>query len=540
MTSLNSGQTLPERLEYWAKVHPDSDAFVFIDKDGSRTALTCKEIFVHATDFAKHLKGLGLDPGDVICSLLPDSPHGIIAFFGILLAGCVVFNGNLSLKDGSFLIQNLVKTKCRALILSSDVNEERRCIFTKLFEVQDGNKVSSTVLPDLTHVVFPCKNKSLEFLWRNLITESVDDVIRHNPKADAVILLSSGTTGMSKLIVHPGTLFTTLLKGVYGKHTTKMMNYLSLSWMPGLPFFYLSTGQTRVFIDQSKPPQLDGLIQLVYEIIMNERCDIVLIGLPELLDLIKILKTKPDLQNWPLKYCHLGGRPLSKSFVDTVLPYFHSVCNAYGTSETNVVSFVQIGDGREFEDFNAGRPCTGTEVIVKDANNQILAKGKRGNIFVKTNWMFSRYFGDEALTKSEFDENGFINLHDQGYVNENEELIVFGRTAEVIVRGEDYFHPAWIESIIRSCPDVDDVIVVPVPDDILQKEICACIVLIPGSDSDDKKVKEFCQKNFVREDYSSVGACPKYVILLDNIPLNSNSKPDRKAVEKMAVKKLNL
>ncbi|ESO87779.1 hypothetical protein LOTGIDRAFT_76854, partial [Lottia gigantea] len=132
--------------------------------------------------------------------------------------------------------------------------------------------------------------------------------------------------------------------------------------------------------------------------------------------------------------------------------------------------------------------------IVKDENNQTLPKGKYGNIFVKTKWMFSRYFGDEELTKSEFDENGFINLHDQGYVNDKGELIVFGRTAEVIVRSEDYFHPAWIESVIRTCPDVDDVIVVPVPDALLQNEICACVVLVPGSNCNEKHLQEFCQK----------------------------------------------
>ncbi|ESP05070.1 hypothetical protein LOTGIDRAFT_76857, partial [Lottia gigantea] len=119
--------------------------------------------------------------------------------------------------------------------------------------------------------------------------------------------------------------------------------------------------------------------------------------------------------------------------------------------------------------------------------------GTIGNIYVKTKGLMKRYFGDEKLTNDAFDSNGFFNMNDSGYFNKNGDLIVFGRTKDVIVRGEDYFHPTWIEQVIRRCPEVNDVMVVKVPDVEEDQEICACVVLVPGSKYSVEQIEEFCK-----------------------------------------------
>ncbi|XP_050416739.1 uncharacterized protein LOC126830397 [Patella vulgata] len=207
MESLQGNYTIPKRLKYWANKQPDSQAFVYVAKDKPKAVLTSKEIYDLAVQFGRRLSKLGVEPGSVVCSLIPDSPAAMIAYFGILCAGCTIQNATIQMSDGTYLLQNLHKSKCRAIILSSTPDDQANRIISQYFDTVSGNNVTSKKFPHLKNVIYTNLNLGTElgFIWQadagveltdnsNIeeVTVSADDV--------AVIIQTSGTTGVSKLI----------------------------------------------------------------------------------------------------------------------------------------------------------------------------------------------------------------------------------------------------------------------------------------------------------------------------------------------------
>ncbi|KAK6179457.1 hypothetical protein SNE40_011813 [Patella caerulea] len=133
MQSLHGDYTIPKRLKYLGNKQPDAPAFVYVSKYKPKAVLTSKETYDLSVEFGRHLLKIGVKPGSIVCSLIPDSPVALIAFFGVLCAGCTVQNANIQMSDGTYLVQNLRKSKCRAVILSSNPDDRTNRIISQHF-----------------------------------------------------------------------------------------------------------------------------------------------------------------------------------------------------------------------------------------------------------------------------------------------------------------------------------------------------------------------------------------------------------------------
>src|SRR4051794_10389384 len=87
--SLNLAMMLRET----ARTHPERAALLV---DGS--PLSYVELDAASDRFAAGLLARGLDPGDAVALQLPNVPHFVVAYFGILKAGCVVVPMNVLFK----------------------------------------------------------------------------------------------------------------------------------------------------------------------------------------------------------------------------------------------------------------------------------------------------------------------------------------------------------------------------------------------------------------------------------------------------------
>ncbi len=93
-----------------AKAYPDKPALLFDDD-----ALTFAEVDDLSDRLAHGLRARGLRPGDRVALQLPNLPQFVIAYFGILKAGCVVVPMNVLLKAPEITHQ-LMDSGARALI----------------------------------------------------------------------------------------------------------------------------------------------------------------------------------------------------------------------------------------------------------------------------------------------------------------------------------------------------------------------------------------------------------------------------------------
>ncbi len=96
-----------------------------------------------------------------------------------------------------------------------------------------------------------------------------------------------------------------------------------------------------------------------------------------------------------------------------------------------------------------------------------------------------------------------------------------------VVGGENVW-PGEVERLIEKAPGVHQAIVVPVPDEIKGALPLAFVVPQPGVEIDEQAVKAFALAN------GPAFAHPRWVELIDAIPLAATNKPDRRKLTEQA------
>ena len=149
------------------------------------------------------------------------------------------------------------------------------------------------------------------------------------------------------------------------------------------------------------------------------------------------------------------------------------------------------------------------------------------------------YLNDEQATSRAFTRSGFLRVGDYGRLDERGHLIVQGRGSDAIMRGPYIFYPDWMESRLRACPGVRDVLVVGVPDPLLHEELCACVIL----ESDHvtlEHVQKFVETDMIPSENDPLSLRPRHYLRFESFPQTTTFKPKRKEVKVMAAERLNL
>lgn len=149
--------------------------------------------------------------------------------------------------------------------------------------------------------------------------------------------------------------------------------------------------------------------------------------------------------------------------------------NHYGCTEC--VCIATCGPKDRYREDSCGTPLPGVEVQIRlvTEDGQALtevADEEEGEICVRTPSFMLGYTDDldnGAPPPSSRTEDGWYRTGDLGrrvraYSGTAEKLlIVTGRLKELIIRGGENIHPLEVESALRACPSVDDVVVVGLP-----------------------------------------------------------------------------
>jgi len=161
------------------------------------------------------------------------------------------------------------------------------------------------------------------------------------------------------------------------------------------------------------------------------------------------------------------------------------IANAYGMTECAPAI---AGRGYNSEIFGTlGRPIAMTEVRVVDSEGRIVAPGVEGDVEVRGPQVFSGYYDNEEENRKAFTADGFFHTGDLGKLTIGGELVLTGRSKEIIVlaSGEN-IDPSRIEGAIGQLPFVNDAVLVGQD----RKGLAALIV--PDWD----KLKDFIAERF--------------------------------------------
>ena len=170
-----------------------------------------------------------------------------------------------------------------------------------------------------------------------------------------------------------------------------------------------------------------------------------------------------------------------------------------------------------------GKPVSGVEVRIESPEGEILPAGVDGEICVRGAVLMSGYWNSPEAT-AETLRGGWLHTGDVGRFDEDGYLYVVDRIKDLIIRGGFNVYPRDVEDALLAHPLVVAAAAVGKPDLILGEEVIAFVTLAPGAQVSAEEVIGFVKQRVGAHKY------PREIFFVDQVPLTSVGKTDRKAV----------
>jgi acyl-CoA synthetase (AMP-forming)/AMP-acid ligase II len=249
--------------------------------------------------------------------------------------------------------------------------------------------------------------------------------------------------------------------------------------------------------------------------------------------LARIMSTEGDRSVPSLRSLAYGGARMPIKVIEQALTAWPHVdfVNAYGLTETSSTISVLGPDEHRAVITNddpaararlgsAGIPLASVEIQIRDGGGSVAPVGITGRIWVRGEQVSGEYAGSGSV----LDADGFFDTRDQGYLDADGYLFVGGRADDTIIRGGENIAPAEIEEMILSHDDVDDAVVVGVPDPEWGQHLEAAVVAKPGHIIDPEGLR-----NYIRARLRS-SKTPDRVLVWNELPRTDTGKIVRRAV----------
>jgi long-chain acyl-CoA synthetase len=487
-----------------ARSHPEKDALLF-----TGGSVSYAELDAASDRFAAGLLALGLGPGDAVALQLPNVPQFVVAYFGILKAGCVVVPTNVTFKAAE-VGHVLRDSGARVLITWVGAAEEAAK------GAADAGVQEVVVLgtPGAPHAPL---GRPFEQLLEAAVV-GPPPLHQSDPGDTAAIVYTAGTTGRPKgaelshfqLFMNadtPGRLF-----GI--REDDVVIVVLPLFHVFGLSSILdvcVRFGATMTLV-----PRFEA--GAVLEVIQRDRVT-VFEGVPTMYIALLNHPDRDAYDTSSLRVGVSGGAPIPAEVIDEFERTFGIVVlEGYGLSETASTTTFNVS-AEERRIYSVGKPIYGVEVQVWDAAGSVLPPGREhvGELVVRGVNVMRGYRGNPAAT-AEAMAGGWFHTGDLGFMDDDGFFFVVDRKKEMIIRGGENVYPREVEDVLYTHPAVAEAAVVGVPDDRLGQEVKAVVALRPGRQADEAELIAYVRERVASSKY------PRSVEFRDHLPMNATGK----------------
>ena len=463
--------------------------------------LSYAELDALASRAAAGFQKLGVKPGVHVGLYLPNTPHYVIAFFGVLKAGGVVVN--YSPLDALPTLQSKVNDSETDILVTLDLGAlypqaEKLLASTRLKTLVVGEFAEMTPAPELVKaqmkaggMLADVKRDNAHVAFRDLIdNDGHYQVHPLGPLADAlaVIQYTGGTTGSPKgaMLSHANL---TAACSLYAEVGTRSEE----GWRAGeervlciLPLFHIYSLTVvmllgfRLGSELVLHPRFDPAAAL--KDIVEKKITIYM-GVPTMHVALLSVPGVERMDFSSLRSCSSGGAPLPVA----VQERFESVIGCrltegWGMTETAPLGTFTPRQGQRRLG-SCGVPYPGTEMKFIDVANpeREVKLGERGEICVRGPNVTKGYWKKPEATANSMTADGFFRTGDVGYMDEDGFVYIVDRTKDMLLCGGFNVYPRNIEEAIYQHPSVEEVSVIGIPDDYRGETPKAFVTLKAGA-----------------------------------------------------------
>lgn len=238
-----------------------------------------------------------------------------------------------------------------------------------------------------------------------------------------------------------------------------------------------------------------------------------------------------DLADLKLRYLSVGGAPLDPETKEKTEHFFGlPLHNGYGLTETSpTVSQARLNEG--LQNCSVGRPIPGVEIKIIDKNNVNVDEGETGELWVRGPNVMKGYFRNKEETQKVLNDEGWFNTQDLACLDEDGNIVIAGRTKEMIVQSGFNVYPAEVEATLNRHQSVTQsaVIGVPVPGN---EQVHAYIQLNADANVSEEDIRLYCNEQLTA--YKR----PSKITILEALPASSTGKILKRKLYNMSLEGL--
>jgi long-chain acyl-CoA synthetase len=488
-------------LEETIKKFPEKTAIVM---DNNRLSYT--ELDKASNKMANALIKIGVNKGDRVVILLPNSPEFVIIYFGIIKAGgvAVFLNVNYKVDEIASLFED---SQPRVLVTESSYLESLVTILPRFKSIK--------------HVINLDSNYDGQSLnYRQIMETSSTSRVRVELETEEIanIAYTSGPTIHPRgvMLSHQSLLEEANISSKGFQQTDKdvaILFALPMHHVLGLVAVLLTAinkGSKVVIVSGSS-------ISNVMESIEREK-GTTFMGVPYIYNLMIDMAEREEINNdlGYLRLCSSAGAPLSLNTIREFKKYFgKDIIQFYGLTEAMCHITCQPLDGTG-KIGSVGKVLAGWECKIVDDSGNELPIDQPGEIIVRGPIM-NGYYHRSQVTAVTIKDN-WLYTGDIGRMDKDGCLFIMGRKKEIIIVKGENVHPSDIEEILHMHPKVDESVVVGVPDEMRGEVVRAILSLKEGEKATEGELKIFCRKHMAKY------KVPRQIIIVDALPRDSNGK----------------
>jgi len=475
-------------------------------------AITYSTVYEKANRMGNALAELGVERGNRVYLLLPDSPSLIYGMLGAMKIAAVPIPINTRLPDESqtYMIND---SRAKVVIVSEDHLEmiERIKPQLKFFKhiVVDGKSSQYTRLEDLLASASP-----------KLETAETDK------DETAFWLYTSGSTGEPKGVIHQHQNWIYCCE-CYARPILNISEqdvHLSVSKLfhayglgNGLFFPFYVGGSTVMFPGIPRPEPFlaaatEHKVTLFYGVPTFYAAAL---AIPD-------IEKKYDLSN--IRLCTSAGEPLPQVIFERWLEKFQvEILDGIGSTEILHI-YISPRPG-QVKPGSTGWPCPGYEAKIIDEEGNTLNRGDMGILLVKGESTTTGFWNKKAKTRKQC-QGEWFNTEDLWYIDEQGYYWYSGRSDDAFKTRGEWVMPVEVENVIIKHPEVLESAVIGIKDEKGLDKPMAFVVLLDGKGKHNSNGLEEELKDHIRNELPGYKV-PSWIRFVPELPKTATGKFQR-------------
>lgn len=498
------------------------------------------EIAHDARRFAAGLQSIGLERGDRVGLYLPNVPHYLTAYFGILMAGMTVVNFS-PLYTAAELERQVADSGTR-LLVTLDVP----ALLPVATEVLRDSSLERLVVARLARMLPFAKGLAMRILrrgdlstvpnapnvidWSDFLLDDEPEPVEIDPLNDIALLqYSGGTTGVPKgaMITHQN--LTANARQIVAIDPHRGERDMIVGVLPLFHVFANASVLDRTVLN-------GGCIAMLPRFNAAQTLDTIsrtqATALPGVPTMYQALLDHPAMARTDfssLRICISGGAPLA----EPLRAQFEQASGArlaegYGLTETSgVVSTNPFGAAGRAG--TIGHPLPATDLLLLDKENpaRVAIEGEVGELAVRGPQVMAGYWNRPDAAASVFariDGQTWLRTGDIAKIDEDGFISIVDRIKDMIAVGGFKVFPSQVEAVLLEHPAVRQALVIGVPEAYHGEVPRAYATLKPGTNAATEELTEWLNERLGKHERVD------RVIVRDSLPMTLVGKPDRKAL----------